>query len=95
MQYIPQKKHFKKLVTLYFWCEQKPIFVCSANKTKPIAVNMSKKNETFEKTSLMSVKRTSWPTVHWRLRHTSAIQKKLRIPKAKSTTNQFILSRKF
>ena len=56
MQYIPQKKHFKKLVTLYFWCEQKPIFVCSANKTKPIAVNMSKKNETFEKTSLMSVK---------------------------------------
>ena len=43
MQYIPQKKHFKKLVTLYFWCEQKPIFVCSANKTKPIAVNMSKK----------------------------------------------------
>ena len=56
MQYIPQKKHFKKLVTLYFSCEQKPIFFCSANKTKPIAVNMSKKNETFEKTSLMSVK---------------------------------------
>ena len=43
----------------------------------------------------MPVKENLWSAVHWGICHTStSYTKKLRIPKAKSTTNQFILSKK-
>ena len=56
---------------------------------------MSKKNETFEKTSLMSVKENFMAYSTLDITSNFSYTKKLRIPKAKSTTNQFILSRKF
>ena len=42
----------------------------------------------------MSVKENFMVGSIWGIFHTSALRKKINIPKAKSTTNQFILSKK-
>ena len=92
---IFRNKHFKKCnyPILFSW-EQKSMFSCWAVKAKPIAVKYVKKYKNFETTTLMSVKENFMVfIIHWGICHALAIQK-MRIPRAKSTAIQFILSKK-
>ena len=74
--------------------DKSPCFLAEVAKENPLQLDLPKKRKSFEETLLMPEKKSFMVSITWGDMSYFSYTENLRISKAKSTTNYFILRKK-